>query len=109
MLIFLKCDLHKLKLFLKVVGPPLNGGVVPGIGQYLRQLQLQRQDSSFLHYEDVSGTVRDPGDGQQKEEEDIITPLASHEENMEIKTKPVQDQVRAGSTGLNPFKGKSTF
>ena len=91
-------------MFLKVVAP--NGGVVPGVGQNLRQLQLQRQDSSFLHYEDISGTVRDPGDGQQKEEEDIITPLASHEENMEKKTKPAQDQVRAGSTGLNPFKGK---
>ena len=65
---------------------------VPGIGQYLRQISLAHQDSSYLHYEDIisgtrdatgnptnpfpevhglSGTVRDPGDGQQKDDEDL--------------------------------------
>ena len=65
---------------------------MPGIGQYLRQISLARQDSSYLHYEDIisgtrdakgnptnpfpevpglSGTVRDPGDGQQKDDEDL--------------------------------------
>ena len=65
---------------------------MPGIGLYLRQISLARQDSSYLHYEDIisgtrdakgnptnpfpevpglSGTVRDPGDGQQKDDEDL--------------------------------------
>ena len=71
---------------------PNVGVAVPSIGQYLRQISLAQQDSSYLHYEDIisgtrdatgnptnpfpevpglSGTVRDPGDGQQKDDEDL--------------------------------------
>jgi len=112
---------------------PNVGVPVPGIGQYLRQISLAQQDSSYLHYEDIisgtrdatgnptnpfpevpglSGTVRDPGDGQQKDDEDLarnnlrdLAPSANHDSNQEKTPKPVTDQVKAGSSGLHPFKG----
>jgi len=77
-----------------------------GIQQYLRQINLAQEDSSYRHYEEVkSATVRDPGDGQQKDDDDDLVVLEPNESNIKKKPKTVQDQVSAGSSGLNPFKG----
>lgn len=77
-----------------------------GIGQYLRQINFAQEDSSYRHYEEVkSTTVRDPGDGKQKDDDDDLVVLEPNESNIKKNPKTVQDQVSAGSSGLNPFKG----
>merc|ERR1739844_744979 len=67
---------------------------------------LKQQDSSYRHYEEVvSAIVRDPGDGQQKDDDDDLIALAPTEANIKKNPKTIQDQVRAGSSGLTPFQG----
>lgn len=72
----------------------------------LRQMNMLQQDASYRHYEEVvSAVVRNPGDGQQTEDDNDLIVLPANEANMKKNPKSIQDQVKAGSSGITPFKG----
>ena len=76
----------------------------------LRQMNLLQQDASYRHYEEVvSAVVRNPGDGQQTEDDNDLIVLPANEANMKKNPKSIQDQVKAGSSGITPFKGTTYF
>ena len=76
----------------------------------LRQMNLLQQDASYRHYEEVvSAVVRNPGDGQQTEDDNDLIVLPANEANMKKNPRSLQDQVKAGSSGITPFKGTTCF
>ena len=73
-------------------------------------MNLLQQDASYRHYEEVvSAVVRNPGDGQQTEDDNDLIVLPANEANMKKDPKSLQDQVKAGSSGITPFKGTTCF